>query len=304
MLFASQEGTSHSASGVPCQDDCWASVEEVDGAALLTIFVADGAGSASRGHDGAQNAVREAIAFVTSRAHDDLPGLFTETSGRDLVNAVRGALTAQSDNSGIPIREYACTFLAVLSSAEHGTLAVQIGDGGIVLDFGNGLFVPIEPMGGEYANATRFVTEADAHEIVEVRHYDKSAVRAAAFTDGLEPLALNQAENTAHPRFFAPFFDSLSSPTTPDEEFCWQDRLTGALVRFLNSDAVNSRTDDDKTLALAVHQGEKQVVTPGGANHEQDNPSPLGQDGANAYTPDDRDNRGVNGIKIDTEVTP
>ena len=55
------------------------------------------------------------------------------------------------------------------------------------------------------------------------------------------------ATNTAHEPFFKPFF-SILAKTTSDQE----DQLEAALVGFLNSEAVNERTDDDKTLALAV----------------------------------------------------
>ncbi|MDY0748430.1 hypothetical protein SNE35_28280 [Paucibacter sp. R3-3] len=55
------------------------------------------------------------------------------------------------------------------------------------------------------------------------------------------------ATNTAHEPFFAPFFKVLAAAAATQE-----DELQSALVRFLGSPAVNERTDDDKTLALAV----------------------------------------------------
>ena len=55
------------------------------------------------------------------------------------------------------------------------------------------------------------------------------------------------AANTPHDPFFAPFYKVLSSVGEGKE-----DELTAALVDFLNSDRVNERTDDDKTLALAL----------------------------------------------------
>jgi hypothetical protein len=55
------------------------------------------------------------------------------------------------------------------------------------------------------------------------------------------------ATNTPYEPFFAHFFHVLSTASADKE-----DELHSALVRFLGSPAVNERTDDDKTLALAM----------------------------------------------------
>ena len=60
-------------------------------------------------------------------------------------------------------------------------------------------------------------------------------------------LALNMASNTPHEPFFAPFFNTLAT-STPEQ----RDALETSLRTFLGSAAVNERTDDDKTLVLAV----------------------------------------------------
>ena len=124
---------------------------------------------------------------------------------------------------------------------------MQIGDGGIVVDVGKGLQVPVVPMSGEYANMTQFITDDDAIDVLVSKVFPDIASKVAVFTDGIQRLALNMAANTAHEPFFAPFFKVLASATTGQE-----DQLQTALARFLNSDAVNERTDDDKTLALGV----------------------------------------------------
>ncbi|EOD2289449.1 protein phosphatase 2C domain-containing protein, partial [Escherichia sp. TWPC-MK] len=50
-----------------------------------------------------------------------------------------------------------------------------------------------------------------------------------------------------HVPFFTPFFNGLASAT--QEQL---DLLPELLKQFLSSPAVNERTDDDKTLALAL----------------------------------------------------
>jgi hypothetical protein len=102
-------------------------------------------------------------------------------------------------------------------------------------------------MSGEYANMTRFVTDDDAVTVLKSRVYQAPVTKVAAFSDGLQRLALNMLANTPYEPFFALFFKVLSSVGDGKE-----DELTAALVKFLNSEGVNERTDDDKTLALAL----------------------------------------------------
>ncbi len=245
-VAASAVGTSHIALGDPCQDSCLASVEQMsDGQPLLSIFVSDGAGSASYGGDGAELAIEASAAFVSSRCTSPHFTLNDEFAA-ECVMAVRERLYAEAEKHGRRVRDYACTFLGVLSSSQ-GTLIMQIGDGGVVVDVGVGLQVPVVPMSGEYANMTHFVTDDDAIDLLASRVFPDKARKVAVFTDGIQRLALNMGTNTAHEPFFAPFFLVLAN-TPADQE----DRLQPALSQYLNSEAINQRTDDDKTLALAV----------------------------------------------------
>ena len=246
VVAGSAVGTSHVVSGAECQDSCWAQVDSRPGRSpLLSIFVADGAGSAQRGGEGAELAIKAAAEFMEKKLALSEFG-FSDDFAVECVMEVRAVLFSAAEKAGLKARDFACTFLGILSS-DRETLLMQIGDGGIVLDVGAGLEVPIVPMSGEYANMTNFVTDEDAIDHLACRVFGKPALRAAAFTDGIQRLALQMATNTAHEPFFAPFFRVLSTATVDQE-----DELQQALMRFLNSDAVNERTDDDKTLALAV----------------------------------------------------
>ena len=212
---------------------------------LLAIFVADGAGSASYGGKGAELAIEAAAAFLA--AQYALPEFaLNDECAVACVKTVRERIYAQAESWGLKARDYACTFLSVLSSSQ-GTLVMQIGDGGIVIDIGDGLQVAVTPMSGEYANMTHFVTDDDAIDVLASRVFPAKASKIAVFTDGMQRLALNMATNTPHEPFFEPFFAVLSTVGAEQE-----DELASALARFLNSESVNERTDDDKTLALAV----------------------------------------------------
>src|SRR5208282_2256447 len=101
------------------------------------------------------------------------------------------------------------------------------------------------PQSGEYANTTCFLT--DPHYETEMAFFfeDERVDQVALFTDGLQMLALNYAEKTGHSPFFLPLFQKLADAPSSEE-------LVEPLNRFLDSPRVNERTDDDKTLVLAV----------------------------------------------------
>ena len=246
VVAASEVGTSHVAVGGDCEDSCWAQVgTTASGIAFLQLFVADGAGSASNGGQGADLAIQAAADFINKKLQLSEFGLSDELAVQ-CVMAIREKIHACAGASNLKARDFACTFLGVLS-CKFGTLILQIGDGGIVLDVGQGLEVPVAPMSGEYANMTHFVTDDDAISQMVTKVYPDVAQLVAVFSDGLQRLALNMADNTAHKPFFTNFFEVLRTSTPEQEE-----QLHGALTRFLQSSAVNDRTDDDKTLALAV----------------------------------------------------
>lgn len=149
VVAASTIGTSHVAANQECQDSCWAQVDQTPGRpAILSIFVADGAGSALRGGQGAELAIQAAADFMAQKLAIPEFGLSDEMAV-ECVMAVRAKIYARAEEENLKARDFACTFLGLISSAQ-GTLILQIGDGGIVVDVGNGLEVPIIPMSGEY----------------------------------------------------------------------------------------------------------------------------------------------------------
>lgn len=246
VVSASEIGTSHLTAGTGCEDSCWAQVDvTAAGQQFLSMFVSDGAGSAARGGEGADLAIQAAADFIASKLKLVEFGL-SDTLAVECVLAIRERIYGRAEAEGLKARDFACTFLGVLSSP-LGTLVMQVGDGAVVLDVGNGLETAIVPMSGEYANMTHFVTDEAAVSILATKAYANPAARVAAFSDGLQRLVLDMTTNKPYEPFFAKFFQVLATATGDKE-----DELHSALVRFLCSPSVNERTDDDKTLAMAV----------------------------------------------------
>ena len=71
----------------------------------------------------------------------------------------------------------------------------------------------------------------------------------ALLTDGLQMLALRFADKSVHGPFFLPMFQALRAAESASA-------LQTPLRDFLNSPAVNRRTDDDKTLILATRHSQ------------------------------------------------
>ena len=132
LAYASEVGTSHTHSGTPCQDSCLAQVDVLPNhQPLLSIFVSDGAGRADRGGEGAELAIEAAASFVAKKVAQGEFGL-SDALATDLVIAVRKHIFSRAEAENLTARDFACTFLGVMSS-EGGTLVLQVGDGGVVL---------------------------------------------------------------------------------------------------------------------------------------------------------------------------
>lgn len=240
-------GTSHLASAQPCQDAFDCTVFRCAGAPpVLVAALADGAGSAPLAETGARVATCHFVEVVHQALLEGVAPGDAEALIRYGMTQVRIALGLVAGRQERSIADYACTLLATVLAADGGA-AGQIGDGAIVIDDGRGGWLPVHwPDHGEYANTTRFVTEADFADALQVTRLPVAPRRIAMFSDGLERLVLDFKQRTAH----GPFFESV---------FRRLDRAPGRsglvsheLEQLLSSERVNARTDDDKSLFCAA----------------------------------------------------
>ncbi|MEM5440179.1 PP2C family serine/threonine-protein phosphatase [Paraburkholderia diazotrophica] len=250
-IGASVVGTSHSKLELPCQDS--SVVVEASGqndARYLIAIASDGAGSARFAQVGAELTCETAARALTDLLAHSPDGILS-IEPQALVDAVRIAIHDRATEGGSSMRDFACTVVGAIVGPEKA-LYFQIGDGAIVARRSGMLECVFWPDGGEYANTTFFITDQDAQAHLQYRIDDRPE-ELALMTDGLQRLALVFASKTVH----APFFDSMFAVLrTASVEAC--DELSGSLATFLNSEPVNSRTDDDKTLVLvsAVREAE------------------------------------------------
>lgn len=246
FLIDSVQGTSHIRSGTGCQDSSFASVLQHDGQEYLLVACADGAGTAKASDVGAKVACTEAVRLAAEFLRGCSP---PRTADREVLlgwaRAVHEGLVHEAERQQVGPRDLACTLLlAVVGRADAAFL--QVGDGAIVIKDQSGRYVPVFwPQTGEYHNATYFVTDESYEQNIQTSVMGEAPAELALFTDGLQMLALDYNLRAAHAPFFAPLFRALRAAEDHAE-------LGVPMRQFLDSDAVNARTDDDKTLALAV----------------------------------------------------
>lgn len=236
-------GTSHIKAGLPCQDRLACAVL---GNRTLVAAVADGAGSAALAERGAEIAV-ETVVRCLSRALDagrsDYGAML-----REAAVGAREAVLTEAQKHGSEPRDLASTLLVAVVGPSGGG-ALQIGDGVIVVnDGGDGWCWVFWPQRGEYANTTHFLTDEDAAERLQVEPFGGKVTDVALMTDGLQALALHYASMSVHEPFFHGMFRPLLDADGANEI----NHLSASLERFLSSERVGSRTDDDVSLILAT----------------------------------------------------
>lgn len=250
---ASVVGTSHQATGTPCQD---AFLLRLCGPVVIAA-VADGLGSASRSADGSRLAVSAAVEAVEQALATTTPltGNHWRVTVQSAFAAARDALEQQAAAAEQPLRDFATTLLVAVVTP--GVLATgHLGDGAIVARRSTGELETVSlPQRGEFANETTPVTAPGALERVAYRVLETPVTGLALFTDGLQNLCITSATGEPFTPFFEPFFATFTPPFD-------RDRLSGQLAQFLGSDRVCQRTDDDKTLVV-IGRLPRAVVLPG-----------------------------------------
>lgn len=242
---ATCRGTSHVSSGTPCQDFSFCEALGADGEFLVAV-ASDGAGSASHSQLGSALLCRTIAlgARTHFRRSRDLP---TQDIAWSWVDDARDRIRYVAEKSEIEFRQFAATLVCAIVG-ERSAVVLHIGDGASAT-LTEGLWsVPSWPENGEYASTTYFVTDDPTPRLRFVR-LDAHVDAVAVFTDGIERLALDFSRQRAH----APFFEAMLRPVQQGHPGRNRD-LSNSLADYLNGAAINSRTDDDKSLILAARK--------------------------------------------------
>lgn len=243
----SVRGVSHIASEKPCEDAIsYEIVEDTDGNETLICCVSDGAGSASQAVNASNIVVHDATKHLKKLLAQNAG--IKEADIFEMAEKIYGTLSTIAERAEQPLQEYSCTLLGCIIASEISVF-FQIGDGAIVRFDANGRYMPVWwPQNGEYQNTTSFLTDdenmSDLRVLITVDEVDEVAI----FTDGLQQLALKNDSCSAHQPFFNDLFKYLRIADSENKVAT----LNTKLRDYLDSNLINRRTDDDKTLFLAT----------------------------------------------------
>lgn len=265
VIGAAVQGLSHQKQGLPCQDAL--EYRCLPGNKLL-IALADGASSAAHSELGAQAAVQAAIDWLACSLENNQPVEccgWIETLWDTFQNA-REALIRLTEEHREPINSFATTLTCLVATPEQ-LIVGQLGDGAVVAGGADGILTTVTTLQrGEYANETNFLTQEQALDLVDIKVINLPVKALAVMSDGLTRLALKRPKNEPHIPFFKPLFAFVEASVFSNDP----DQANEALINFLSSPRVCERTDDDKSLVLALRPG------------VEDNPSSSGPDHAPA----------------------
>lgn len=245
---ACRRGVAHEKADVRLQDACKCFIGATESRPLV-IVVSDGSGSATFGGEGASLVCRT-LTLCARQHFSSVDALPTDELLASWVDNVRELIITAASRRNLAPRDFAATLILLISSGFE-SVVLHVGDGCAVLkdDDTNTWIAPSWPYHGEYASTTAFVTDEPRPDTCVVRHR-RPISAVSVFSDGLERLALDLKARQP----FAPFFDSVIAPVV-GSAFTGKDTdLSSKLDSFLGSDGVNSRSDDDKTLILAVRR--------------------------------------------------
>jgi len=247
IISSSVTGKSHIDRNEKGQDYCRANVVQLSDKEFFIGLAADGAGSTTDGGVGAKIACETIYINIlcSIRQFEEL-SLITENDIKKWIISARESIDEHAKKKGKSLNDYACTLIGSVIG-NNNSIYFQIGDGGIVVNSGNGYQPIFWPEQGEYMNTTYFISDESLLEHLNIKKIDSSPNEIALFTDGLQNLVLLYSQKIAHYGFFNPLFDAIRK--NPCNDFF---NLSTQLSGFLSRTEMNERSDDDKTLILAL----------------------------------------------------
>ena len=243
ITSATQTGTQHQQQGHTCQDHLHHHTQ----GGILAATLADGAGSATRGGEGARLAA-QTMTRALSAQRPETPDETREVL-EQAAEKTRRAIQMKAQEAGADIQEYHTTLLAVVHTGRIlGTL--QIGDGAIITASPRGdARLVHQPQQGRYPNETNFLTGSafQSHTMISAQEAGDTD-RVFLTSDGLQRLVLDYRPGTGpvpHQEFFRRLFGWLEGQTN-----CRKARQE--MQGLLQSYKVTDKTQDDTSILAAV----------------------------------------------------
>lgn len=236
-------------SGERLQDAFSCGVPNASSKDVLVSIVSDGAGSARFGGQGSSLVCRSLS--IATRRHFASNAMFpSDACLEDWLDDTRDLIASVAQRRMLSMRDFAATLVFVISDGNESVIS-HVGDGCAVVKDRNleKWVAPTWPDHGEYASTTSFVTD-ETRPRLRIYRYENPISALAVFSDGLERLALEFVNKQP----FEKFLEGVTKPLRSAARAGRDNNLSQQLRLYLNSDAINSRTDDDKSLIIALRK--------------------------------------------------
>lgn len=245
VFGASVIGKAHIKSDLPCQDSHAFDILPNIG---IIAAVSDGMGSARYAHIGSDIASMYFVKTLKERYYEEM----SDDAVIDLIKQTylrtQERLALEADIMGCHIKDLNATLLVFLSLHSRQFYG-QVGDCCLIGKTETGYKVIASQQRGEYANATFSVCNPDSIENGFFARIDGFYQDVALMSDGVESVTVSSSDQSVSHLFYDPFFKAFHHPQYESKS------VSDSLSRFLSSDRINQKTDDDKTL-LFIHLDE------------------------------------------------
>jgi hypothetical protein len=244
---ASAVGPRHLTIGKPCEDEFDIKL----GPDWVIAVVSDGAGSASRGLEGAKFVSKEICRSFMDRlqaepSRDNLQSMFPAWVESGVCEGIERARTGcrLEMYAGGSLADFHATVVGIVMVGEQGAL-FHIGDGCAsafrYADSGIETIAFSEPENGEYVNETFFFTEDWWREHLRITHIPGLADEVWVMTDGAYELVVPPGKTHLR-EFTVSEIDKLV--------FCEPTDNRSSVLREILSCSQANRNGDDKTIVI------------------------------------------------------
>jgi hypothetical protein len=247
LYGASVVGSSHLSTDTPCHDRHTYRV--LANNLGYIACVSDGMGSASHAEVGSQTASLFVVDFLQNQ-------LKTSMSDEEIIDLIKEAFIETNDQlhdtahkNGFHIKDLNATLL-VFVTLKNRQFFGQVGDCTAIGKIGDVYDVIVPQQKGEFANSTFSICNLESVENGIYQRVEKFYPMVALMSDGIESISISAKDRTVSHLFFDPFFKVFS------HEAFDQFEIEKSLTRFLESDRISKKTDDDKTLLFIQMEDE------------------------------------------------
>ena len=244
---SSTQGTTHIASGLPCQDSNKHKSIHTKLGNYMILVASDGCGTAKHSNIGSSiitSEVTDCIEYWLQRSviAPDLSDLITLSFGH-----ANQCLAKSAAKLSVSVSELAATCICLVVGPDRFA-AAQIGDG-IIIGLSNSicgcLFWPKQ----EYANVTHSLTGRDWRGNTQTLDVALSSNIPDSWflaTDGIQAISCDYEKKVPISGFVSVLLDKFRALSRSNGE-----NMQKALDLFLKSERVNLAVSDDKTIILA-----------------------------------------------------